>query len=224
MSKTIIPLLLLLAMVASAPAWAEQRYVSDQLVITLRQGQGEKFKILKTLKSGTPLDVLDENGNYLHVRTQDGTEGYVLTQYITDETPKPIIISRLEKENSDLKTRLEGLQGQHQELNQNLEDVSKGRAAAETALADLKKELQATQEKFDDLKKKSANVVQISAERDRLKKENVQLSEKVDTLSQKNDKLIYNGAIKWFLAGGGVLFFGWILGRTSRNKRKRGFA
>ena len=224
MTKVILALLLLLAISVSAPAWAEQRYVSDQLVITLRQGQGEKYKIIKTLKTGTAMDVLGENGDYLRVRTQDGTEGYVLKQYVTDETPKSMVIARLERVNSDLKNRLEGLQGQHEVLNKGLADESKGREAAETALANLKKELQATQAKYEDLKKKSANVVQISTERDQLKQENVQLSGKVESLSRKNDKLIYNGAIRWFLAGGGILFFGWVLGRVSRNKRKRGFA
>jgi SH3 domain protein len=224
MPKVIFSFLLVFATVLTTPVWAEQRYVSDQLLITLRQGQGEKFKILKMLKTGAPLEVLEDNGDYLRVRTEDGTDGYVLNQYVTDETPKPVVISRLEKENADLKNRLEGLQAKQAEMSRNLGDVSKDRAAAETSMADLKGEVQAIQAKYDDLKEKAANVVQLSTEHDRLKQENSQLAGEVDTLRQKNDKLLYNGAIKWFLAGGGVLLFGWILGRISRNKRKRGFS
>jgi hypothetical protein len=40
MAKVIFSFLLVFATLLSTPAWADQRYVSDQLLITLRQGQG----------------------------------------------------------------------------------------------------------------------------------------------------------------------------------------
>ena len=79
------------------PALAAGRYVSDELVIMMRSGQGEQYKIIKMLKAGTPLEVLEEGDAYLQVRAPDGTEGYVLKQFTSTDTPKPIIIARLQK-------------------------------------------------------------------------------------------------------------------------------
>ena len=77
---------------------AETRYVSDELIITMREGQGKQFKIIKMLKAGTPLEIIEEGEEYLKVRIKSGSEGWVLKQFITGETPKPVIIAGLEKE------------------------------------------------------------------------------------------------------------------------------
>ena len=53
---------------------AETQYVSDQLVITLREGQGNEYKIIKMLKTGTPLEIIEESELYLKVRTESGNE------------------------------------------------------------------------------------------------------------------------------------------------------
>jgi SH3 domain protein len=83
---------------------AKTQYVSDQLIITLRAGKGNEYKIIKMLTAGTPLEIIEENPDYLRVRTQDGQEGWVLTQFITSETPKAQIIAGLRQELDRLKT------------------------------------------------------------------------------------------------------------------------
>ena len=88
--KLIFFLLLLLPLTLPAGiVCAETQYVSDQLIITLREGKGNEYKIIKTLKAGTPLEIIEENERYLKVRTESGSEGWVLKQYVTEETPKP---------------------------------------------------------------------------------------------------------------------------------------
>ena len=48
-------------------AAAETVYVSDQLLITFRQGKSSEHKILKTLKTGTPMEILEREAgdNYV---------------------------------------------------------------------------------------------------------------------------------------------------------------
>ena len=96
-SKTLIVFLFTSLFIPTIAA-AETLYVSDQLLITLRRGKSSEFKILQTLKTGTPLEILEreENENYVKVRLQSGEEGYVLSQYLTNDTPKAILIARLE--------------------------------------------------------------------------------------------------------------------------------
>jgi SH3 domain protein len=83
---------------------AKTQYVSDELLITLREGKGNEYKIIKTLRTGTPLEILEETEHYLKVHTEEGLEGWVLKQYITSETPKAKIISGLRQEIDRLKT------------------------------------------------------------------------------------------------------------------------
>ncbi len=215
-------------------AGAETMYVSDQLLITFRQGKSTEHKILKTLKTGAPLEILEreEGDNYVKVRLQSGAEGYVLSQYLTNDTPKSILISRLEKQLKKIREQLAQANAKRAETSQELNAVQEKQTIKEgeltgsinelnLVLAKTKKDLQAVTEKYNTLLDNSGKVIEITNDRDRLKKTNEKLSSKVQLLNAENSELKRTGMIKWFLAGGGVLFFGWIIGRISRKKRSR---
>jgi SH3 domain protein len=217
-----------------AIAAAETMYVSDQLVITFRQGKSTEHKILKTLKTGTPMEVLesDENDNYVKVRLEDGEEGYVLKQYLTDETPKTILISRLEKQVEKIREQLAQAKEKLAESSLDLNAVQEKQSQKEAeltgsinelnqTLAKTKEDLRAITGKYNNLVENSGKVVEITNELDGLKKMNVKLSSEVQSLTAENTELMRTGMIKWFLAGGGVLFFGWIIGKISRKKKHR---
>jgi SH3-like domain-containing protein len=46
-------------------------------LVNLRQGPSMDSKIIKVLKKGTKLMVLQEKGGWLRVQLEDGTEGWV---------------------------------------------------------------------------------------------------------------------------------------------------
>ena len=220
MRKAILILLLGLFILPAVQALAATQYVSDQLMITLRTGQGDQYKILKMLKAGTPVEILQEGEKgHLFVRTPDGTEGWVQKQFLTTETPKPIVIARLEKERERLQEKMKQLETRQAELTTELENTRRERAGGDAALADLQKELDTVSAEYADLQTKSADVVELAAERDRLEALSTRLSSEVDQLREENENILFTGAVKWFLAGGGVLLAGWILGKTSRKKK-----
>jgi len=220
MRKVLLILLMSLIILPAGPALAETQYVSDQLLITLRRGEGDQYKILKMLKTGTPVEILREGtADHVFVRTSDGTEGWVMKQYLTDETPKPTVIARLEKERERLREQVSQLEIQQAESMAGLEDARRDLAGRDAAFADLQKELNKVQAEYDDLHTKAANVVELAEERDRLKAHNAQLSAEVDQLRQENEDILFTGAVKWFLAGAGVLLVGVVLGKTSRKKK-----
>ena len=213
---------------------AETAYVSDQLLITFRQGKSTEHKILKTLKTGTPLEIMErqEGENYVKVRLQSGEEGYVLSQYLSSETPKPILISRLEKQIEKIREQLAQAIAKRSEASREFnaaqakqtkkEDELAGRIdELNRTLAKTNKDLQAVTVKYNTLVDNSGKIVEITNDRARLKKANEKLSSAVQILNQENSELKSTDAIKWFLAGGGVLFFGWMIGRISRKKRGR---
>jgi len=220
MKKSLISLLLLFSGALGAQALADQRYVTDQLVITLRAEAGEGARALGSLRTGTPLEVLEEVGSFLRVRTDDGVEGYVLKQYVAAETPKPIIIARLEKENAKLAKELQGLQSAKAELDARVEGIGREQTAGANALTALQQELAGMQQAYGELQEKSADVLQLDADRARLQQQNAQLVAEVEALRQENEALLFGAAFKWFFAGGGVLLVGWLLGRKSRQKRR----
>jgi SH3 domain protein len=220
----------------AAPVFAQTVYVADQLVITLRQGKSTQHKILKTIKTGTPMEVLesDKDDPYMKVRLQTGEEGYVLAQYISQEIPKTMIIARLEKELEQMQENIVQAEEKKKQAMSNLKDIKNEKAQKEQEmgsyaagldqeLSKARSDLQELTADHEALLKKSQKVVEISEERDRLLGENAQVSAEVQILRDENSSLKRSGVIKWFLAGGGVFFFGWVIGKISR-KRKQGLA
>ncbi len=214
-------------------AVAETLYVTDQLVITVRRGKSAQHAVIKTVKTGTPLEVLEsvEGEPYVKVRLQSGQDGYVLRQYLSNKTPKPVIIARLQKEVGQLQNKLEGIERKRDRLADDLktiqaetsskeEELSRHASGIETELSGTKQDLQALKEKYDILLDKSKKVMDISTERDSLLENNSLLTSEVRLLREEKSKLMRSGIIKWFLAGGGVFFFGWLIGKISRKKKQ----
>lgn len=56
--------------------------------VNLRQGPSMDSKIIKVLKKGTKLTVLQEKGGWLHIQLEDGTEGWV-GKAMTSEGAQP---------------------------------------------------------------------------------------------------------------------------------------
>ncbi len=228
----ILALLIITSSIIVPSAEADTRYVGDQLIITLRQGKSTKHRILKTMETGTPVEVLEEGSSYLRIRTSDGTEGYVLRQYISSNPPKTQRIDELEIEKSVLQRKNSELEKKKNELEMQLKDIQ-GKYNQEfsdltTTSADLEQNLEQAlnnertiTEKYNTLIAQAENVLEIAAERDQLLQDNKKLASGIKKLQGKNKKMTDSRVIKWFLAGGGVFFFGWLIGKISRKKRTR---
>ena len=223
----------LIIIVAPATLYADTQYVSDKLIITMRRGAGSDYMIIKTLKSGEALEILKEKDKYYKVKTSGGETGWVLKQYITPDTPKPIIVAglsrklkslnatieKLKNEKSTIKSDLTKEQGLHKKDATKLE---KNLNKANDQIFRSNKKLKEVTRKYDILVKDSDNVVRIVGERDMFRKENKRLTSEVSTLKENNKSLSNRNIVFWFVAGGGVLLIGWLIGQISK-KRKSGF-
>jgi SH3 domain protein len=209
---------------------AETQYVSDVLVITMREGKGNEYKIIKTFKTGTPLEIIEESGQYLKARSESGIEGWVLKQYVTKQTPKNEIIAGLEKKIDRLNTKIEQYKKDKESLQDELKtaksehnkmtrDLTQNVSASKGKAEQTTRELKEITEKYNALFKESKDVINLVKERDSLKASNSSLQTKIDQLRKENDKLERSQMIWWFIAGGGVLLVGWIIGKISRQKR-----
>jgi SH3 domain protein len=212
--------LFVLVLASALPVAADTRFVSDRLIITVRDGKGPGAAPLTTLPTDEPVEVLEEDAQFLKIRTKEGLVGFVQAQYITKETPKPIIIERLEKEVDRLKGRMEDLKATQSPQAQELESLRERAQSLEKTLAETQSELRSALEKYNTLAGNSGRVVEVTAERDLLQEENQRLAAELATLEEDNTQLLRRGMIEWFLAGAGVFVVGWIIGKVSRKKRR----
>ena len=128
MRKQAVLCLALAAWVGSASA--ETVYVTDVLRLGMHEAPDTSDKPFENLVSGTPLEVLERNSSYAHVRLPDGREGWVKGTYLVTDKPAAARVLELE-------AKLGGFE--------NAATAAKtAQTAAEDQLASLRSELQST--------------------------------------------------------------------------------
>jgi len=211
MMRTVV--LAVLLAVAGA-AMAETRYVDDRLVITLRTGQGNAYQILRTLPSGTPMELLEAGDTYSKVRLQDGTEGWVLSQYLTDQ---PVARDQL----TQAEQKLERLQNENQELKKSLGELKSEKRSVESEHKQLSSTADKLQKELDRMKDVAARPMELDKQNQEMRQRLQELELQSRMLKEENTALRDRTNRDWFLAGGGVLFAGLILGLLLPKLRKR---
>jgi len=194
--------LLLPLLVMAGETW----YVGDKLIITLRSGQGNQYQILKTLPSGTPLEILEQTDTgYTRVRTPDGVEGWVRTQYLSQE---PIAATRLEQ----AEKALARLQARNRKLQEELAKLRKRSAELETERKQLLASNRKAETELKRLNEVAARPLLLDRQNRELKQENVRLEKELQVLQQENQHLKDRSQREWFITGALVLFGGLLLG------------
>lgn len=191
------------------PLLADTRYVSDRLVISVRAGQNNTSDVLGHIKSDTPVDVLEEEGRYLKIKTKNGLKGWVNAQYIISEPPKTLIIK-------DFRNEMNRLRGEIETFKNRTIDSSNQFSSTKLNYEKKIKELERT------LKTHNRKASNRESELERLKKENVRLKSEISHLKKPNKSPIKSKSIQWFLVGAGVLLFGFMIGRSARKEKRAG--
>jgi SH3 domain protein len=170
---------------------AETRFV--EVEVTLRRGQSTNHGIVRMIRSGTPVDVLESDvaSGYTRIRMPGGTEGWILSRYLMAEpaTREELVASqqrvdRLTRENGELV-------GERDRLST---------------------EADALAEELARLKNLSASTLALEEANKRFEANAVRDQKIIEDLRVENEKLSGTSSREWFLAGGGVLFFGLLLG------------
>jgi SH3 domain protein len=186
---------------------ASTRYVSEELEITMRTGQGVKFGINRMLTSGTKLTVLETNKatGYSKVRTQTGKEGWVLTRYLSYEpssrnraVASEQKVANLELEIAKYKEELQALSSQNE--NSSTENLT------------LKETSQRLSKELDDLRRTASSAVALDNENRQLKQKLQQMNHDMQAVAIENSALKGSDSKRWFLIGAAVLFGGILLG------------
>ena len=195
--------------ISSATASVETHYISDQLIITMREQPQQSAGPVALLSSDTAVALLDIEGEYARIRTADEKIGYIKRAYLKKQTPKSIIIEKQKTELAQKQERIDRLQPVRDQYDLTVTQLEETRAT-----------LEKTTESYQNLRKKSQGLVSIVEQRDHLLKDNKELLSRVTKLQKENESLINSKALKWFLSGAGLLFAGWLLGKLSRGRRR----
>ena len=131
------------------------------------------------------------------------------------------LLRQAKKERAQARTLEAQIKGTRQKYDQEISTLTAKSAGSEQNLEKVLNNERTITEKYNTLAAQAENVVKIAKERDQLRQENKKLTSGIKVLQEKNDEIADSRMIKWFLAGGGVFFFGWIIGRISRKKRSR---
>ncbi|MBE0438459.1 MAG: TIGR04211 family SH3 domain-containing protein [Gammaproteobacteria bacterium] len=207
MKKFIVSTLFVFSLATPLIAFSEtSRYVSDQLEITMRTGQGVKFGIVKMLPSGTKLDLLETDpAGYSKVRTDSGVEGWVLTRYLSNSASARNQLIASQQKVANLELELAKYKEEiHALSSQNTDAGSENMSLKETSQR-LSKEL-------DDLRRTASSAVALDNENRLLKEKLQQIDHEMQSIVIENSALKDNAAKSWFLIGAAVLFGGIILG------------
>jgi len=104
---------LLLALLAvSGTALAETVYVIDRVVVGLRAEPTEGAPAVKSVDTGTALEVLERHDTLVHVREPQGAEGWIDARYVSAQAPVRAMVPALQAEVGRLRAQLAKLQAQ----------------------------------------------------------------------------------------------------------------
>lgn len=186
---------------------AETVYVTDDLEFTLRSQENNRSKILKILRSGTPLTFITQNKatGYTKVKTEDGTVGYILTRYTT---PTPIHRTLLE----EAKQKIAALQKQSGHISPSGESQNADRDYTNFSYQELKQQKEQFSNELNELKQTAANAIQLKHQRDQLQERVIAVERELQQLKRENQTLEDSANQDWFLYGGIVSLFGVVLG------------
>lgn len=124
---------LLLAACTAAAAQEPVRYVTDELVIALRDGPRGEGPTRGVLTSGARVLLLESRADtgYARVRTGDGREAWIQEKYLVSEPIARVRVERAEKELAAAQAELAKLKQDHARLLQDFERISGGEPLAE---------------------------------------------------------------------------------------------
>ena len=191
MRSHLIILLILFAISAGfkVSAAADTRYVSDMLILAVRDRPDKDANVLGNLKTADSVEVLEESGPYLRIRTKDALEGWVQKNYITSEKPKALIIEQLQKEIKRLNSKIEefdkNIDGYRDKIKVgSQEDQLKNKELKET-VSTLNGQLKQLTDRYNALlDEHKKNIDALTGERNKLKATSTELTAEIVKFTQ----------------------------------------
>ncbi len=96
--KKIFITMMILSMISTVASAAEYVYVSDELRVGVRPKPSRQGSATSVVTTGMRLEILEQRGNYLRIRTDKGDEGWVKKTYTTMQAPAVVRLKKLQQQ------------------------------------------------------------------------------------------------------------------------------
>lgn len=202
-----INLLLILA-IFPITVFAQSSYIDYLQKVTFRTGPGTDNKIIRMINTDEKVKIVKKGETWSKVSDVEGVEGYVLNRFLTNELPASIKYTWL-------KSKFDKLELSHKGTTSELKELEKRLKSLLLELETTQKNLETTTMQFEELKAGSSEYLLLKKKFDQSVIDLAQSTKKANMLKES----VNTHYIKWFLAGGGVLFLGWFIGLISRKKK-----
>lgn len=209
---------LVLLLTTSSVLGAELVFISDLLYVQLRASPTDSARILHAgLRSGTELELLgtDLETGFSHVRMDDGTEGWIPSQYLVAQ---PVASDRL----AATQRRLTDLQRKNNALSTEVDTLSRENVALRQHTETLAAEVIETTGALEELTSISSSSLKLDRQSTAVNDLNALLRREVEELVTENQALTVAAEQRWMLTGVGLLLLGIGLGLFAA-RRKRGW-
>lgn len=200
-------LFLLSALVINNLYAAEQRYITDKLEITLRSGESTSHQILRMMKSGQEVQLLNTNNEtgYSQIRLANGNEGYVLSRFLTETPPALVALPELKLEMEQTQSNL--VEAQHK-----IESLEAANGELNTQQLDLQSRYKELQLEYQQNLKLLGDTPRVVQQNQQLMSDSQTLNQQIVNLQQKNRSLRDDTEMRWFMRGAGVTFGAFLMG------------
>ena len=201
--RLLLSLILILASVSVAQA--RTVWVDDKLYLPVRSGAGTQFRIIENaVPSGTPLEVLEVGDGYTKVRTPKGTEGWVSSQYLSNQ---PIAADRVRRATQ----QLEQTRSELTSVREQLSAVTEERDNLQNAENSLSNRAGELQEELTRIKNIAADSINLERRNRELREENQKLRNDLEVLTAENERLEASKDSDFMLLGAGLVLGGVLL-------------
>jgi SH3 domain protein len=181
-------------------------YISDIQFVAIREGLDNNTRAVERgLKSGTPLEVLEQSEGYTKVRTPNGNEGWVADYFLSDN-----IITR---------DQLDAMQTELDKSAASREEIAKSLSLSQGKIQELNNLNNTLKEENNTLKQQLQEAVNLTKKAQVIVSQNNDASYQLESLKQQADaaiaqseKLQDTTQQQWFVIGAATLFGGLLLG------------
>jgi len=199
---------------------AGKAYVMNPTKITLRKGPGVGEKIIAMLRQDEPVEVLETEKGWSHVRlletNRQNKEGWVVSGYLVTRVPWKVQTGLLKEENAQLKEKLDKIEKEWRELSGEREELS-------GKLGKNRTDLDTIRERYETLKKGASSFLKLKKKYETIKTKMETAQATTEKLTKENVVLKSSQRNTWFLTGAAVLLvgliFGLIMGRQQKKRK-----
>jgi SH3 domain protein len=179
-SNNFIRIILLFLCITCAPLiQAESVYVDDRLRVGVRKETGNRVAPHAIVYTGMKLEILEEAGNFIRIKTEKGIEGWIKKTYVTPERPAKELLAELKKSHDKLRTEYETLQKQGGGSNNNGTQLKN----LQSHNNELRQQLEKLSKKLSNLTTDTTGAKQIQE----LQKQNEMLEEQIMEMTSSSD-------------------------------------